>query len=125
MKRTQGTEEVSPRAIIVYGTAASGARRGGRGGVERHLAAHHRALALVPPQHQRAGDVDAGVGAGEDADEEGEREVMDDAAAEQVERGGGEEHRAGGDDRPAQGLIERVVDEFGEGAAHTELQAGT
>jgi hypothetical protein len=48
-----------------------------------------RAFALVPPQHDRAGDVDGRVGAGDDADQEGEREVVDDAAApdEQRQRG--------------------------------------
>jgi hypothetical protein len=43
-----------------------------------------RALAFVPPQHERAGDVNGRIGAGDDADEEREGEVVDDAAAENV-----------------------------------------
>ena len=80
------------------------------------------ALALVPPQHQRAGDVDGRIGAGDDADEEGEGEVVDHAAAEKVERHRGEEHRAGGDDGAAQGLVERLIDDIAEAAANAELQ---
>ncbi len=36
-----------------------------------------RALTLVPPEHQRAGDVDGRIGAGDDTHEEREREVVD------------------------------------------------
>ena len=75
-------------------------------------AADVRPLAFVPPEHDRAGDVDARIGAGDDADQEREREVVDGAAAENKERQRGEEHRAGGDDRPAQGLVQRLVHRF-------------
>ena len=36
----------------------------------------------MPPEHQRARDIDARVGSGDNADEEREREVVDFAAAE-------------------------------------------
>src|ERR1017187_1884804 len=55
--------------------------------LHRHLrAADGRAFAFMQPHHQRAGDVDARIRAGEDADEEGEREVVDDAPAKNVKR---------------------------------------
>ena len=45
-----------------------------------------RALAFVPPEDDGAGDVDAGIGAGDDADQESEGEIVDHAAAKNVER---------------------------------------
>jgi hypothetical protein len=90
-----------------------------------HAGTDVRALPFVPPENQRARDVDRGIGACDDADEEGERKVVHWTAAEYVERSRGEEHRAGGDDRAAQGLIERLVHQLAECAAHAELQVFT
>src|ERR1017187_3151228 len=84
--------------------------------------ANVRALTLMPPEDQGAGDIDAGVSAGDDADEEGEREVVDRAAAKDEQRQGGQEHRAGGDHRAGQGLIEPLVHDLAEGAAKAQLQ---
>src|SRR5271166_2204141 len=34
-------------------------------------------FAFVPPQNERAGDVNTGIGSGDDADQEGESEIVD------------------------------------------------
>jgi len=67
---------------------------------------------LVPPQHQRARNVDARIRSGNDAHEERERKIIDRPAAEQIQRHRREKHRAGGNDRAAQGLVQRLVDDF-------------
>src|SRR5437868_14326631 len=79
--------------------------------------AHVRALALVPPEHQRAGDVNARIGAGYNPDQEREREIVDLTAAKDEERQRRQKHGAGSDDGPAQGLIQRLVHHLLEGAA--------
>src|SRR5688572_3065677 len=48
----------------------------------RYLRAGLRALPLVPPEHEAAGNVDTGVGANQDTDKECEREIIDRAATE-------------------------------------------
>src|ERR1700690_3954350 len=54
-----------------------------------------RPLTFVPPEDQRAGDVDAGVGARNDANEEGEGKVVNRAAAKDIKRQGCQEDSAG------------------------------
>src|SRR6266540_2302465 len=98
---------------------------GCRGVVHDHLRAGFGTLALVPPENQGAGDVDAGIGSGDDANKEREGEIVDHPAAEDVERHGCEEHGARGDDRAAQGLVERLVDQFLECAPRAQLQVFT
>src|SRR5262249_34188634 len=61
-------------------------------------------LALLPGREQRGCDEDRGVGTGRDADEEGEREVLQRRAAEEEERGDGQQRDARRHDRPANGL---------------------
>src|SRR5262249_42004554 len=51
-------------------------------------------FALMPPQDQRAGDVDARVGSSNNADQEREGEIIDRTAAENIKRDGCQENRA-------------------------------
>src|ERR1035437_3887568 len=76
----------------------------------------------MPPQDQRSGDVDAGVGAGNDANQEGEGKVVNRAAAKDIKRQSCQEYGAGGDEGAAQGLIDRLVYHFAERAADAQLQ---
>src|SRR5579871_4837589 len=99
--------------------------RGGDGAFDHHLRPNLRTLAMMPPENERAGNINTGVGSGDDADEESEREVIDCAAAEKIKRCRGDKDRAGSDDGAAQGLIERLIDELGEAAAHAEFQIFT
>src|SRR5881628_3606227 len=68
-------------------------------------------FAAVIPQHTRAGDVDGTVRAGQHAHHETEREVVDDAPAESVQRHRAEEHGAGGEDGAGEGFVDAAVDE--------------
>ena len=72
------------------------------GVVHDHLGGASRGpLTFVPPEHQRAGNVDARIGAGDDADQEGEGEIVDDAASKQIERQRRQKHRSRSNDRAA------------------------
>jgi len=66
----------------------------------------------VPPEHERAGDVNRRIRAGDNADEEREGEIVDGTAAKDEQAGGGDKHRTAGDDGSAQSLIERLIDDF-------------
>ena len=79
-------------------------------------------MSLVPPQHERAGDVNARVGAGDDTDQEGEGKVVDFATAEDEERECCQEHGTGSNNRSAQRLVQRLVHHFFKRAAQPELQ---
>src|ERR1017187_3612703 len=81
-----------------------------------------RSLTFVPPEDQRAGDVDAGVGACNDANEKGEGKVVNRAAAKDIKRQGCQEYSAGGDNGAAQGLVDRLVYHFAERSAGPQLQ---
>jgi len=79
----------------------------------------------VPPQYQGACDIDAGVGARDDTDEEGEGKVVDFTTTKDEEGECGEKHGAGGNDGSAQGLVERLVHDFPEGAADAQFEVFT
>src|SRR5690349_18930535 len=68
----------------------------------------------VDPLRERRGDEDAAVRAGDDADEEREGEVFDDARAVDEERRDREEHGAGRDDRSPERLAHAQVDDLVE-----------
>ena len=76
----------------------------------------------MPPDHQRAGDVDGGIGAGDDAYQEGEGEVVDGAATEDVQGDRRQEHRSRGDDRTAEGLVQCPIDDLVKGTRGSHLQ---
>src|SRR5436309_1754228 len=84
-----------------------------------------RPLTLVPPQDQRARDVNARIGAGNDTDQKREREIVDGSAAEQIKRHRGEKYRSRRDDGSAEGLIKRLIHHFFEGAANAKFQVLT
>lgn len=67
-------------------------------------------MTFLVPEDEGAGDINAGVGAGDNSDEEGKGEVIHRAATKDEEGQGGEEYGAGGDQRSPQGLIQRTVD---------------
>ena len=91
--------------------------------VDPHLgSARPGPLSMMPPEDQRAGDVDARIGASDDADQEGEGKVVNGAAPEDKEGQGRQKDGARGDDRSAQSLVQRLVDQIFEGSAHSHLE---
>ena len=74
---------------------------------------HRLGLGADPVDEDRGGDVDGAVGAAQEADDQGEGEAVQALAAEDVEddddQPGGERRQ----DRPAQGLVDGVVDHLG------------
>src|SRR5258706_15988406 len=69
--------------------------RRGSSSFHHHLRSGARPLASVPPEHQRAGDVDARIGPGDNADQERERKVIDRATAKNEQRERPDKDRAG------------------------------
>ena len=80
------------------------------------------AVAAEPPG-DAGGDEVGGVDAGHDADEHGQREIVDDGAAEEDEGAGGEEAGAAGEDGAGEREVEAAVDDFVEAAFFAEAGA--
>src|SRR5207245_10151005 len=69
-------------------------------------------LEALPPHHDGAGDVDGGVGSEDDADHHREGEAPEHLAPDAVQAEDGQERGAARDERQAQGLVDRVVDDI-------------
>src|SRR5438445_12294540 len=78
-----------------------------------------RPVPMVPPQDERAGDINAGVRAGQNTDQERKSEIVDFTAAENIEHHRGEENGSGGNNRPAERLVQRLVHHLAECPSHT------
>ena len=79
-------------------------------------------VALVPPVEDLGGDEDGGEGRGDDADKEGEGDVVQLAAAEHPQRERREEGRGRRHDRAGEDLADGRVDDVLQGAGRIELQ---
>src|SRR5262249_31126259 len=92
-------------------------REGGWGLGRRQRAAAGEApeevaeLAILPDHEEHAGVKDRAVGAADDADQEGEDEVVDRPAAEEEQRQQREHDRERGIERACERLIDAVVDD--------------
>ena len=76
----------------------------------------------APEADDRRGDEHARVGAGDDADHHREREPVQHLAAEEEQRERRQQRRARGDDRPAERLVDRRVDDVGHRVAAHRAQ---
>src|SRR2546421_5186917 len=94
MKATQCQPVISTRANIWQPPSASRRRLDFGGGLSRDWsAADVGPLPFMPPEHQRARDINTGIRPSDDADQERKREVVDRAAPKNVKRQGRNKHR--------------------------------
>src|SRR3954447_10142633 len=91
-----------------------GSRRGAAAWASRISREALLVLPLVPHHEQRARVEDRRVGAGDDAQQQGEDEHPDRLAREQQQREQRDHDREAGRDRPAEGLEDRVIDDGAE-----------
>ena len=63
----------------------------------------------MPEHQQRAGDEDRRVGPYQNADEQGKRDTVQNFAAQEVKSKAGQKSRSGGQQRPAEGLIDGFI----------------
>ena len=66
-------------------------------------------LLAAPPEDDGGGDEDGAIGADDDPDEDGESEVVEDWAAEEVEGGDGEQSATGDEEGPGECLVDGGV----------------
>ena len=77
-------------------------------------------FAFVPPQYDGAGDVDGGIRSRDNAHEEHEREIIDDRATIEIQRSGGKQSGAGGDNGATESLVQRGIHHISKRAARAE-----
>src|SRR5512143_1085161 len=70
---------------------------------------------FLPEKDHRAGQINGRIDALDRADQHEEGEVVDDLPAEEEQGADGQEDRPGGDDRPAQALVDGGVHDLLEG----------
>src|ERR1051326_9370323 len=113
---------LSPRLALAGVFMPGGCANSEGAALENNLGSGPGALTAMPPEDQGAGDVDAGVSAGDDADQEGKGKIVNCASAKDEQRQGGQEERARSNNRPAQRLVGRLVVHFLESTTQSALK---
>ena len=108
-RRTNVYDARALRWVLTAGATAAAARAPRQS--SRRVGGRARRRRAAPEADDRRGDEHARIGAGDDADHHREREAVQHLAAEEEQRERGQQRRARGDDRPAQRLVDRGVDD--------------